>query len=145
MDLKLTIPQTIHNALKTNGQENPQDVDQHTTQNCTDKELLHVSLSDSESGHSNPSEAKAKDKTKDVIHKANNSLTKASLATAFESSCQNFPVRRKSVSKTITIRKITLGKKGIKDIRSFMDPTSGKRKTQETTPEKLPQVKIPST
>ena len=48
---------TTHNAIKTNGHEKPQDVDQPTSQNCTEKELHHVSLSDSQSGHSNISAA----------------------------------------------------------------------------------------
>ena len=60
---------TTHNALKANSHDKPQDVDQHTSQNCTDKELHHVSLSDSESEHSNISAAKEKDKIKDVTPK----------------------------------------------------------------------------
>ena len=133
---------TTHNALKTNSHEKPQDIDQPTSQNCTEKELHHVSLSVSQSGHSNISAAKAKDKIKDVTPKTSDPLTKASHSMTFQPS-QNSPVRRKSVSKNTTIRKTTSFKeKGIKDIRSFMDEKTGKRKTQETTPEKLFNFRI---
>ena len=136
---------TTHNALNNNGHENPQDVNQPTSQSCTDKELHHVSFSDSQSGHSNISAAKAKDKTNDETPKTSDPLMKASHSTTFQPSSQNSPVRRKSVSKSTTTRKTTSEKKGIKDIRSFMDEKTGKRKTQETTPEKQPQVKKPNT
>ena len=136
---------TTHNALNNNGHENPQDVNQPTSQSCTDKELHHVSFSDSQSGHSNISAAKAKDKTNDETPKTSDPLMKASHSTTFQPSSQNSPVRRKSVSKSTTTRRTTSEKKGIKDIRSFMDEKTGKRKTQETTPEKQPQVKKPNT
>ena len=117
----------VHNEPHEPSQEKPQD--QSISHRRGSKPGIFNSSSVAEGDSKKKSEHKA-------LNQGNKSLIKSVPARRHKSS-----TRDASRHRTSSTSKGTQGKHSIPDIRDFIDEKSGKRKTQETTPEKQPLEK----